>query len=737
MKTDLASIVSAGFTPSRGLAAVRIKDIVTEGETLQATSSHAYFQYELKSPVRYLRIAARIKSTHADDRVWLYFSNDPSACPGGHRLFIGVADGQPIDKQMRVPKASTVLRIEPVDAAHQFELRDLKIRRNSTARHYWGKGMRLLRMMFRDPYAFAALRMALRQAAGGMLGEGLSVLDKRLRVWEGACARKTTGGDAAGKESERFAALKEIGAMSQPPLISVLMPVYNVDLRWLDAAVASVRSQWYENWELCVVDDCSTRPEVRKRVEDLSAGQRIKTKLLSMNQGISGATNECLAMATGDYVVFLDNDDELTPDALFEVVREAARSEADIVYSDQDRISPEGLCHSPIHKPCYSPDMLLSQNYMCHLVAARRTLVEQVEGLRRGYEGAQDHDLLLRLVEKSAKIARVSKVLYHWREIPGSTAAEFDSKSYAWEAGRRCVADALVRRGVAAVVEKGVVRGSYRIRRAVMGSPLVSVIVPFKDGPDLLETCVASVLKQSTYENFEIIGVSNNSVKPETHALMRRLQGEDKRIRFVEFDVPFNYSRINNHAVSLANGEHLVLLNNDVEIISPGWIEELLGHSQRPEVGAVGGKLYYPNETVQHAGVVIGVGGVAGHSHKGAPRDEPGYYGRLMITQNVSAVTAAFLMVKKNLYLAVGGLDEQNLAVAFNDIDFCLRLREKGCLNVFTPYCEAYHRESISRGYEDTPEKLLRFEREIAYLHRRHSGTSVHLLIKHKEIIGV
>ena len=364
--------------------------------------------------------------------------------------------------------------------------------------------------------------------------------------------------------------------------------------------------------------------------------------------------------------------------------------------------------------------MFLSQNYLSHLGVIKRSLIERVGGWEVGLEGSQDYDLYLKVLEHSDRICHIPKVLYHWRKVPGSTAAEFSGKSYAQDAGRKALESAMKRRSVEATVLDGKYPGTYKVEYRLEHEPLVSIVIPFKDHPDLLKTCIESILDKTSYSNYEIVGISNNSTEKETFRTMERLSARDERVKFHEYNVPFNYSQINNYAVkNRVRGEHIVLMNNDIEIITSGWIEEMLMFSQRDDVGAVGAKLYYPDDTIQHAGVIIGIGGVAGHSHKYLSRKDYGYFLRPHITQNLSAVTAALLMVKKRLYEEVGGLDEENLKIAFNDVDFCLKLTEKGYSNVYTPWVEAYHYESKSRGEEDTPEKRLRFQREVEFMMER------------------
>lgn len=512
---------------------------------------------------------------------------------------------------------------------------------------------------------------------------------------------------------------KDIARWSRQPRVSIIMPVYNVEPRWLELAIRSVKHQIYPNWELCMADDGSTRQDTLAVLHQLD-DPRFKVKFLENNRGIAGASNAALALAAGEYITFLDHDDELTLDALYHVVKAINEHDPDLIYSDEDKLSLEGYHLEPHFKPDYSPDLILSTNYICHLTVYRKALLDQAGPFREGFAGSQDYDLTLRALDHTDRVHHIPHVLYHWRMIPGSTAAQYSSKNYAWEAGRRAIEDTLQRRGIAGAALLGQYPGTYRVKRAIQGQPRISIIIPFHDQPDLLRQCLDSILEKTTYPNFDLLGVSNNSVIADTFAVMEHYSAADHRIRFIRRDVPFNYAAINNFAVSQVTGEHLLLLNNDVAIITPDWLETLVEHSQRPEVGAVGAKLYYPDDTIQHGGVIIGVGGIAGHAHRQFERHNPGYFARLHLIQNLSAVTAACLMVKKSLYEAIGGMDEQHLAVAFNDVDFCLRLREKGYFNVFTPYCELYHHESRTRGHEDTPQKQRRFIKEIEYMQKRH-----------------
>jgi len=514
---------------------------------------------------------------------------------------------------------------------------------------------------------------------------------------------------------------KEIDTFEQKPLISIIMPVYNVAPKWLELAINSIESQWYTNWELCMVDDKSTDEETQQYLKSIKH-PKIKVHFLDKNLNISGASNAALTLTSGVYIALMDNDDELTPNALYEVVK-AINTGAEFIYSDEDKLEMDGTFSDPHFKPDFAPDMFLSQNYLSHLGVIKKDLITNVDGFTLGLEGAQDFDLYLKVLEHTDKIRHISKVLYHWRKIPGSTASEYGEKSYAQEAGRKALQNAMHRRGLSATVKNGQTPGTYKVDYLLTSTPLVSIIIPFKDKPELLKTCVESILKKSTYQNFEIIGISNNSTEDEIFKEMDRLQSLDKRIAFHEYNVPFNYSQINNYAVSTyAKGEQILFLNNDIEIITPSWIEELLMYSQHENNGAIGAKLYFPNDTIQHAGIVLAPKTI--HStilmYQGYPRDHYGYISRLRCVNNYSAVTAACLMIKRTLFDKMDSFDEEKQSIAYNDIDLCLRLQDAGYKNVWTPYCEAYHHESISRGYETSVEDVERREKEKWHLKEKY-----------------
>jgi len=525
------------------------------------------------------------------------------------------------------------------------------------------------------------------------------------------------------------------------PLVSIIMPVFNVDPKWLKLAIQSIEGQWYDNWELCITDDNSSNQETIEFLRSIE-NPRIKISYLPENQGISAASNQAVSMTSGEYIALMDHDDELTPNALYEVVKAINDHGAEFIYSDEDKLSTDGTFREPHFKPDYSPDMFLSQNYLSHLGVIKKSLIDQVGGFTVGLEGAQDYDLYLKVLEHTKKVTHIAKVLYHWRKIPGSTSVDFDDKSYARDAGARALTLAVERRNLNADVLNGKYPGTYRVKYAIENEPLVSIVIPFKDKPELLKMCIESILEKSTYKNFEIIGICNNSKEKETFTEMERLKALDTRVSFFGHNVPFNFAEINNYAVRRhAKGEHILLLNNDIELISEDWIESLLEFSQRPDVGVVGGKLYYPDDRIQHAGIIVGIGGIAGHSHKYIDRANHGYFSRPHLVQNISALTGACFMVKRDIYDEVKGLDAENLKIAFNDVDFCLRIREKGYLNVFTPYCEAYHHESLSRGYEVSAEQEDRFNKESEYMLQRHASLlesgdpyyNLQLTIKHED----
>jgi GT2 family glycosyltransferase len=504
-------------------------------------------------------------------------------------------------------------------------------------------------------------------------------------------------------------------AFDYMPLISILVPVYHTPEEFLKQMIQSVRKQTYGNWELCVAN---ADPADRRTAEILavaaSKDPRIKITDVPENEGIAQNTNAALKIAAGEYVGLLDHDDLLTPDALFEVVKavnEQGRPEA--LYSDEDKVTTDLSEHFQPHmKPDFNKDLLRSNNYITHFFVASKNLADRVGGFDAAYNGAQDYDFILRCTEQAEGIVHIPRILYHWRVHKASTADNPASKMYAFDAGKRAIEAHLKRCMEPGTVSHTKDLGFYKVKYPVKGSPLVSIIIPNKDESETLAQCLESI-ERSSYQNYEIIIVENNSEKEETFAYYEKIQSD--RIRIVFWPDEFNYSAINNFGASEAKGDYLLLLNNDVQVITEDWLEGLLSNCQREDVGIVGAKLFYPDDTIQHAGIVIGIGGVAGAVFTGLPGVYSGYLHKASIQQNLSAVTAACMMVKRSVYEELGGLEEK-LKVAFNDVDFCLKARDKGYLVVYNPEVKLYHYESKSRGTEDSKEKIRRFQNEIEYM---------------------
>ena len=504
---------------------------------------------------------------------------------------------------------------------------------------------------------------------------------------------------------------------------SILVPLYNTPLSYLHDMIDSVLAQTYGNWELCLADGSDEKhPKVGKHcLEYANKDKRIIYKKLTENKGIAGNTNECIAMATGGYLSLFDHDDMLHPSALYETMQAICTQDADFVYTDEVAFENDDITDViNLHfKPDFAPDNLLANNYICHFTSFSAKLLER-SGVFRQYDGSQDHDMILRLTSVAEKVCHVPKVLYYWRSHPASVASDISAKPYAVEAGKRVVRDYLAAQGVRAEVESTkVFPAIYKIKYEMTEKPMISILIPNKDHIRDLTKCIDSIREKSTYENYEIIVIENNSEQEITFRYYEYLESLPN-VRVVYYQKGFNYSAINNFGEGFARGEYLLLLNNDTEVITPEWLEEMLSYAQRKDVGAVGAKLYYADDTIQHAGIVLGLGAhrAAGHVSYRVPRDSKGYMGRLHYVQNVTAVTGACLMVKKSLYDELGGLDE-GFAVALNDVDFCLRVREKGYLNIFMPDAELYHYESKSRGFEDTEEKSKRFESEVQLFKER------------------
>ncbi len=497
------------------------------------------------------------------------------------------------------------------------------------------------------------------------------------------------------------------------PCFSIAVPLYQTKEKYLREMIESVQAQTYTNWELCLADGSGREHSLQPVVgEYIAKDKRIKYCLLDSNEGIAGNTNEALKMADGDFVVLTDHDDLLSPEALYQCAKAVQKEpQTDVIYSDEDKVDMSGKkFFEPHFKSDYNIDLLCTMNYICHLFVVRKDVMERAGLFESCYDGAQDHDFILRCTEKAEHIVHIPKVLYHWRCHAQSTSENPESKLYAFENGCKAVKAHYDRIGIPAEVEQGPFYGMYRTHYLWKEQPLVSILIPNKDHVADLKKCMDSIEEKSTYRNFEFIIVENNSTEEETFAYYKEIEKRDN-VRVLYYKEEFNYSRINNFGAKEANGEYVLLLNNDTEMIEPDSIKEMLDVCMRPDVGIVGAKLIFEDNTIQHAGVIIGFGGVAGHAFIGQDRDDNGYFSRIISVQDLSAVTAACLMVRRSVFDEVEGLNEE-FKVAFNDIDFCLKVRKAGYLVVYNPYAQFYHYESKSRGQEDSADKVARFQQE-------------------------
>jgi len=503
------------------------------------------------------------------------------------------------------------------------------------------------------------------------------------------------------------------------PKISIITPVYNTKKRWLRACIESVLNQTYDNWELCLADDASTKPYIKPILEEYKKkDRRIKVVYRRKNGHICRASNSALRIATGEFIALLDHDDELKPHALFRVAELLSKHpDADMIYSDEDKAELDGRLVDPHFKPDWSPDMFLSMMYTCHLGVYRKSIIDEIGGFRPGYEGSQDYDLVLRFTEKTGKIFHIPDVLYTWRKIPGSTSIDGSkAKPYAYLAAKKALASAIRRRKIDAKVIDGAAEGLYRIQYKIKGEPMISIIIPTKDKVNYLKKCIDSILKKTTYRNYEILIVDTGSKEKRTWDYYKALRRNPKA-RLLKWRKSFNFASANNFAVARAVGEYVLFLNNDTNVITPEWLEAMLEHAQRREVGAVGAKLYFEDNSIQHCGVILGLGPdrVAGHifvHHTGH-----GYFGYADVIRNYSAVTAACMLISKKKFDEVGGFNEK-LGVCYNDVDLCLKLRQKGYLIVYTPYAKLYHYESVSLGKIEKKERGTD-KKEVEYMQKK------------------
>ncbi len=646
----------------------------------------------------------------ATQRVWLPLSNDRAE-----------------STMAFIPPGTQALRFDPFEANACFTLDHLEIKEIGKVQMFAHVAKKHLRGAFSNP---RGLLTRLKKGLAIVREGGIAAL--RARVFTEDHFTHNYQEWVRRYDTITDADRREISAHSETlqyrPRISIVMPTYNPPERWLRAAIESVQRQLYKNWELCIADDCSTDPRVRACLEEYAAkDKRIKVVFRTENGHISKASNSAAELATGEFIGLLDHDDELTEHALYMVVCELNKSSnADLLYSDEDKMTTYGMRFNPYFKSDWNPDLLCCQNYVCHFSVVRTALFRKVGGFRAGFDGAQDWDLILRIADASSpdKIRHIPHVLYHWRVIETSTAHSTSAKPYVMQAQVKSVKEHLERRGVVgAKVEINESISQLRVRYPVpTPQPLVSIIIPTRDQLTLLRRCVEGVLEQTSYRNVELIIVDNGSTDPLALEYLAEM-ATDPRVEVLRDDKPFNFSRLNNDAVKRATGDILGFLNNDLEVIDPEWLSEMVSHVVRSGVGAVGARLLYPNGLLQHGGIVLGIGGVAGHNHKGRARHDPGYFNRAILCQNLSGVTAACVLVRKSVFEEVRGFEEGALSVAFNDVDLCLKIRKEGYLVVYNPHAELYHHESASRGYETTPEKFARFESEIETMKNRWGET--------------
>ena len=508
------------------------------------------------------------------------------------------------------------------------------------------------------------------------------------------------------------------------PLISILIPTYKTPEHLLHETINSVINQSYSNWELCIADGNSQARYINEILDDYAKNdKRIKVKYLDENKGIAGNTQECYHMATGDYIGLFDHDDLLETNALFEIVKAVNEDKTiDFIYTDEDKINEKGdYRFDPHFKQDFAIDTFRSYNYICHFSVFRKDLMNEIGGFREGFNGSQDYDIILRATEKAKNIHHIPKILYSWRVHSGSTAGNPKNKMYCYDSAKKALDEELKRKGIKGKAIDGKYIGTYEIDYEIIGDPKISILIPTKDHIQDLDRTIMSVIKKTSYKNYEIIIIENNSELKETFDYYDNIQKKYDNIKVVKWEKGFNYSAINNFGAKYATGEYLLLLNNDVEVINDEWLTKMLGLAQREDVGCVGAKLYYPDTTIQHGGIIVGLGGAAAHAHRGFKKKSYGYFLRLGITHNLSAVTGACLLVKKSVFDEVNGLDE-SFEVAYNDVDFCLRVLKTGRVTVWTPYAELYHYESKSRGDDSKdPEKAKRFKGEFDRFRERYA----------------
>jgi O-antigen biosynthesis protein len=670
-------------------------------------------------PDSWVELHYTLQSDRPHQPFFLYYDTG-TGFSGDGRFLLTCEQGTNKRIVFRLPEGVINLRLDPFDATTPFALSDLKLKPLGKAQ--------VLQRWARNAYGKngkttpASIYRKVRKVAAILRSGGMPALKARLKGAEFSHDYNRWVNTYDTLSEKDFEAMRT-HIFERTPCISIIMPTFNTPAWALRKALDSVIAQTYNQWELCIADDASTAADTLKVLAEYAKkDSRIKVVYRSKNGHISEASNTALESASGEFVALFDHDDELSPHALFTVVKAMNdNSKACFFYSDEDKITEEGLRHNPHFKSDWNPELLLSQNYVCHFAVISTAVVRAVGGFHTGFEGAQDWDLFLRVSEQVAEsaIVHIPHILYHWRAMSGSTAAGTCHKPYVMAAQKAAVEGHLARKKVKAKVSILEDISQLRVTFSIPEpQPHVSLIIPTRDQVDILRVCIESILKKTTYKSFNIIIIDNGSKKTETFAYFDLIQRDD-RIEVFRDEKPFNFSRLNNDAVSRVTSPLIGFINNDIEVIEPKWLDEMVSYAIRPEIGAVGARLLYPHGLLQHGGVILGVGGVAGHSHKGRMRHDVGYFNRIILPQNLSAVTAACMVVRREVFKEVEGFDEDTLAVAFNDVDLCLRIRGKGYRNVYNPHAECFHHESVSRGYETTPEKFARFESELATMQRR------------------
>lgn len=703
------------FPRTDWVPAHQLQCVSGQPHVFNSTGNDPQFRLKHPAPAGWYMLEVQMRLTGALGEVRLYCDLGQGASEETS-LPLRIRSEQLAKRLVYLPSRAK-LRFDPTSKNGQFEVQRLQLVRVSA--RFAAKRMRE-KLLARHP-----------GYKNGSVADLKTVADQ----WKDYCNLFVSGSELlaysdwikhveASRVPDRAEQAAVAATWAKPPTFSVITPTFNTDPSMLSACLDSVLAQGYPHWELCIADDASTAPHVREILERYAAQDpRIRVTFRQQNGHIVEASNTALSMATGEFVVLLDHDDTLAPHALFAVAQAIiARPTAQLIYSDEDKLNAAGERCDPYFKPDYSPDLLYSQNYFSHLGVYRRELVETAGGFRKGFEGSQDYDLVLRCVSHVldvTDIVHISQVLYHWRMAEGSTAAGHDQKSYASEAGRAALQDHFNREGKQVEVTV-TAPGIYRHRWPLVSRPQVSLVIPTRDAYSVLKTCIDSILERTVYENYEILVVDNQSTCAQTLAYLEQIATGPK-VRVLRYDAAFNYSAINNFAAKHARGSILGLINNDVEVINGDWLTEMVSHAIRPDIGCVGAKLYYPDDTIQHGGVICGLGGVANHSHRHFPKGAPGYFGRLWLIHNLSAVTAAVLLLRREIFDEVGGLDDAGLPVAFNDVDLCLKVMMAGYRNLWTPFAELYHHESISRGADETPEKRARFVGECQVMYARWS----------------